>query len=627
MSALAGQSNMAISFQCSKCQARMTVPDSLAGKRGKCKNCQTPMVVPTPSAPQAVKTGGPAPLPPPPPPKKAEAPVEDIESLALEALADPKEEVRQPQEIEFECPQCSESVKVPLEMAGKRMPCPSCRRIVPVPVPAKKDPANWRDTGPKLPEGAKREQPAAIEGAWGAGNAAGLSEETLEEAGLIKEKDRPLTLYQRFETPILIAVPTVLLLAAGWFLWSWWASSSEQAAYNEAMKLLQQEKDQAPGTLAAFKGKLAEYLLLRKADDQAAPEAAKYLKEAVGHAKNAGELRDALLLDLVDDFLRLGGNRDESDRGHRLSWDDTQRELRKCLEAFDGKDARLLALRRAAAGLVRVGQTDRTIAFAIQVSAGSSDADRAEMLSVVGLELFAAGEKNLAARLADQALALYAPKKKKGKEEATALRGPVVALAIVTEKAPPPPKKANIIEEEQNMYGHIEGLVLAGKADEARSSWQKGVVAESKYRAAALLASLTRDKGDIDAAIAARARAQEDRIRGLDWPQLRLLRGVLKADAGPDQFDKIVAAVEAPALREWAKLAVLRHKLKGSRSVVEVEALEGLSAKSPPGLLARLELARHNVALSAGWTSRFKEWDAAGEAFGWLGAALAMRGE
>jgi len=37
---------MPITFQCQACQAKMTVADTLAGKRGKCSKCKEPAVVP-----------------------------------------------------------------------------------------------------------------------------------------------------------------------------------------------------------------------------------------------------------------------------------------------------------------------------------------------------------------------------------------------------------------------------------------------------------------------------------------------------------------------------------------------------------------------------------------------------
>ena len=40
-----------------------------------------------------------------------------------------------PELVEFNCPQCDEPLKLGMELAGKRHPCPNCRKIIPVPVP------------------------------------------------------------------------------------------------------------------------------------------------------------------------------------------------------------------------------------------------------------------------------------------------------------------------------------------------------------------------------------------------------------------------------------------------------------------------------------------------------------
>src|SRR5205823_4861433 len=121
-----------------------------------------------------------------PPPE----PTEDLESAALAALADEpkKADAEESDFVAFNCPQCDEPVKLPLDLAGKKHPCPSCRRIITVPRPAKKDPTNWRDKGEALPSGAKRDVGPAPEGVWG--DKTGVSQGALEEAGVIPDKHK-----------------------------------------------------------------------------------------------------------------------------------------------------------------------------------------------------------------------------------------------------------------------------------------------------------------------------------------------------------------------------------------------------------------------------------------------------
>ncbi|MBY0232808.1 MAG: hypothetical protein K2W96_26295, partial [Gemmataceae bacterium] len=182
---------MAISFACPKCHLKMTVPEAMAGKRGRCSKCKAAVVVPSPIT-AAVP-------PPPPPPIPGTGPsAEEIEAAALDALSEPKKAQEEAEAVEFACPSCDEQVKLALEHAGKRHPCPHCGRIIVVPVPEKKKREDWRDTGPKKPAGARRDTGPAPEGAAGTGQAVGVSEEALREAGVIKERERPLTFYQKY---------------------------------------------------------------------------------------------------------------------------------------------------------------------------------------------------------------------------------------------------------------------------------------------------------------------------------------------------------------------------------------------------------------------------------------------
>src|SRR5438067_3443195 len=108
---------MTIQFQCPNCRQPYKVRDDLAGKKVTCKECKKVVTVP---ATAAVDHGV-------------------LEHLAVSALAD--EPAPAPAAdgdtgtVEVECPMCAETVQFPAAQAGKRAPCPSCRRIVQVPLP------------------------------------------------------------------------------------------------------------------------------------------------------------------------------------------------------------------------------------------------------------------------------------------------------------------------------------------------------------------------------------------------------------------------------------------------------------------------------------------------------------
>ncbi len=156
---------MPIIIICPKCQCKMSVPDSLAGKHGKCSKCKGPVTVPAGSngtaaaplkpddkappatpAPPVPKAAMPA--PPPGPPAAAAAPANppaDLEAEAMSVLADESTDSpgKAASAIEFECPMCFEPVKLGLEMGGKKHSCPSCRRIITVPMPKIEARASW----------------------------------------------------------------------------------------------------------------------------------------------------------------------------------------------------------------------------------------------------------------------------------------------------------------------------------------------------------------------------------------------------------------------------------------------------------------------------------------------------
>src|SRR5262249_33539169 len=149
--------------------------DHLAGKNVKCPACKQPLTVPAPVA----------------------APPDDVDDLAMSVLGDkPAEQVADTaRPIEFTCPMCDEPGSVAGDLAGKQTPCPSCRRIIKVPVPQKKDPTNWRQTQTTGPSAALKNQEVAPEGTWQTSRAQ-VHKESLEEAGALPEEKERLSVRQ-----------------------------------------------------------------------------------------------------------------------------------------------------------------------------------------------------------------------------------------------------------------------------------------------------------------------------------------------------------------------------------------------------------------------------------------------
>ncbi|MFH0963019.1 MAG: hypothetical protein V2A58_03305 [Planctomycetota bacterium] len=149
---------MSISVKC-PCGAVHEMPDSWAGKRGKCSNCGRLLAVPFPSA-RPRENVPPQPQPPPAPaepPKPAPSEefvpfeMEEVDDAAFEEGAKKKEEESRKEEppppdvhvegniISFKC-SCGKLLKAPLDKAGKTAKCPVCKKPISVPAPPEKKP-------------------------------------------------------------------------------------------------------------------------------------------------------------------------------------------------------------------------------------------------------------------------------------------------------------------------------------------------------------------------------------------------------------------------------------------------------------------------------------------------------
>jgi len=98
-------------FQCPSCSAEITCPASNAGEQASCPACKCGIIIPN-------QTGGVAkraePVPPP--------------------LAPPKPKANEVTIVLFRCPECSQEIEAPADVAGQSAECPACGIILRVPV-------------------------------------------------------------------------------------------------------------------------------------------------------------------------------------------------------------------------------------------------------------------------------------------------------------------------------------------------------------------------------------------------------------------------------------------------------------------------------------------------------------
>jgi hypothetical protein len=644
---------MPITFTCPDCQCKMSVPDALAGKRGKCSKCKATVTVPggsngasakpagaarsnppTPKGPtRSVSTAKPAAPPPaaPPapraekkPPAKVEAPPrppEDLEAAALAALADEPvaEEKKVSTVIEFDCPMCFEPLKLPVELGGKKHPCEHCKRIITVPMPKAEQRTNWRDTGPKLPSAARRDEGPAPEGAWDTTKTTGVNIQGLKEEGILEGKRKPLTFLQKARPYILIGGPLLILLFGGLFLYGWMARNKEKNALEEAVRFAEDSKKSASvGSegVAALEGDIALYHA-RSDRTGCAPLALKHLNKAIALAsavaKAKSPLGDALLLDFIPIALALGADDKELEGEKHLNWNETQKALRNILAGMNDPEARLEGLRRTVVGLAERGQTSRTLVLVAQVY-GNAGADRSEALAIAGLELFRLGKKGDAAKAAEQAESPYADKKNR-----PALRSSVVALAIALEKkdSPAKPLKDNRTEKDAFDIGTAEGLVRRGELAKARTI--KPVFKDSQFRAQVTVASIAAESKQTD--LDDFTWTDRTVAAAHPWEVLRLLEAGIRAGAPAERLELLTAILDEP-YSAWGRLLLLRGRLAHS-TAQEAPTLEKLSPASLPGRVALLEVSRHNTRLGGSAQSDIQ--DEAAKAFTALGVALGLQ--
>ena len=479
---------MPIKFTCPHCKKVLSVKDHLAGKKGPCPSCKKIVTVPMQSAAAGPAQHAQRPVPTPtngqtkpnepkPPEKPAapESPPEDAEAAAAAALADEASRVEEtvaPTFIDFNCPQCDEPLHLSADLAGKRAPCPECKRIIKVPEIKKVEKADWRKTNAAgLPSGARRPDMPVPEGAWGsAASASRVSVEALEMADVLPDRHKqPLTVQQKIMRGVLVGAAFVAFLTVIAVAVGWWRSSSKSRSlqgvedYANSPAATQKIGREGVGALQIAVG---EYHLRSKKVDSAKVaqthfgKAIETLTPPDGAIK--GSERDALLADLAVLQIDTAGTKEEIDNKTRLNWNETQSAIGKTLRAMHHPEARLEAYRAVCRRLIAKKEGKRALALAAQLS--DAPTEKAEALAVAGLELLTANEQTLA----DAALRDALPPFEK-EEERPPIPPSVFALTIALKHEPRlKPNPDNDAEVVSDHIGQAEGLARLGEWDNAR---------------------------------------------------------------------------------------------------------------------------------------------------------------
>src|SRR5207244_2184904 len=251
----------------------------------------------------------------------------------------------------FQCPFCDEQISLSADLAGKRAPCPKCRRIIKVPLPEKSEPKDWRKVDVRSPITRDHKGEPAPEGAWGSEVSRGrVSRQSLLEAGALPVVKEKWTLRQ-WTNRIAFAVTAVLVLVvSAWAILHFSFESRKGGAFSQAEKLVAESKD--PLTAAEVYRGLGVYQFraekpvgenncAKAARDQFLKARAKLTESSTESAE-----RDAILIDLALDQVDLGSDSEEAQkRGIRLNWDEAVKEVHRTLQHIKSPEARLQGLR------------------------------------------------------------------------------------------------------------------------------------------------------------------------------------------------------------------------------------------------------------------------------------------
>ena len=543
--------------------------------------CAKGITVPAPTA-----------RPPAPPKPAAASPAPtDAEAEAAAALADePKAEAAAPTTIDFACPMCDAQLHMPLAEAGKRTPCPECKRIIKVPEPEKRDPTNWRQTAPNLPSGAEREVEAAPEGAWGsAAAAATVSREALKEAGAIPTKAAPVPLGRRIVRYTLWSaggVAALVLLVLGYLKWR---DSRAEQGVDAAVAYAESDAGKAElggaGRSAIYR--LAGQYALRAAAPDSGKRARAFFEKGLQAATEAprGTERDALLLDLAAAEVELGGKAEDVDAGRKVPWEDVQKDLRATLGDMQESEPKLEALRVVARRLAEQNEGARATALANALFS-SPNGENGEALGSVGLELCAAGKSDQAEKVWKQVTQLYAVKDPKNRPP---LAPEAVALATALGQPPPEPAKKSDVDAANALVGRAEGLARLKKWNEARAAAESAPTRDVQLRAYLELAAVALDDkktaGTND--VAAAVQAAQMAGGGSPWLLLRLTRVGARAGVTPEALGSIAVLIPDASLRGRAQLAVLQARLADSKQAADPKLMDAVEQKTVAAWLAR----------------------------------------
>lgn len=618
---------MTLKFSCPHCRKAIRVKEELAGKKAKCPACQQVLTIPT-----VARSSAPSP---------AKSMTEsDLEAQALAALAEQTKSPSSPKQaitktIDFPCPFCDEKISLSADLAGKRAPCPECRRIIKVPLLEKADPKDWRKVDVHAPLTRDHRGEPAPEGAWGSEVSRGrVSRQALLEAGalpVIKEK----WTVRQWTNRIGLAVIVVLVLVVGtWAAMHFSFASRKGGALSQAEKLVAETKD--PLTIAEVYRGLGVYQLRAEkpvGESTSAQAARDWFRKArarlADESKESAE-HDLILIDLALDQLDLASESEEAQkRGNRLKWDDAVKEVHQTLQHIKSPEAKLLGLQQVERKLIELNRAS-VAARLPDAILSPNDPNRAEALAQYGLLII--DQKEQANAQATQALQAVTPQKKDAKGKQTSFPSSLVALLVALDRKdvkdlPPSPPKDNPPLEQR--IGFTWALAYRGQVGEARAiALSNGPVSHQLQALIALIAALVEKQGDIGQDLSAAVERIDPAMKEKDstlspWTVYGLFR--LAMHSGKSELAH-QAAEQIPdaGLRSCANSEIVLAVIDKQS---DVDVLNKLAGEKQPCRHGLLELARRSTRSdgNSAVSKAVDGWESDLRPLGYAGIALGMQ--
>lgn len=584
---------MPIRFACPECGAQFQAPDHLAGKPVACPKCKKKITVPSSAQPAAKEGTDPAKVSRPanlganpggngaqggtfsakhsaeklPPPTSDSGREQDEAIEAFISQEREKEEAARATTIDFNCSNCDEPLKMPMEMGGKQAPCPACSRIIKVPMPKRTDGAAWKANLNQGPAAVRRDLEPVPEGMQG-GARAEVSRETLEEADAVIARPRaPIPIKTRIRNAVTWGLwGAAAALALGVYLY---IRSTQQTTITLQKVVANAEasandwaKDQAQAKILLRL--VAAQTLLPVSDDVPGffkkytdPTIAELraLKTEYGSEPEKWPSLDVLHAQLILLLMKMGGNAEEFRLGKKAKWDDVQQRIQASYAEMTLPELRLSVWKKVCRDLVAAKESTRLMAMFNQCfpknqptrknRMGEEVPERSDACGIMGLEFFTQGDKPGAGK----------------------------ALILIT-RVSPPPKPSEVGEH---------AIALALLASEGNNALPSTTI-----------------EGDLDTQVLGQVRGYAiggnlDLVTKLitKYPQMGFRARVILASLKPDDatlLGQVAQELGEQTSRTESSVAVMRWCDEVGPSGLNPEAIHAALAKMPANSIQDREL-------------------------------------